>query len=137
MLLWDPSPLFFKGLENLGEVPVAWKLANVVPIFKKGKKEDPGNCRPVSLNSVHGKIMEKVILGVPEKQLRDNAVIGHSQHGFTMGKSCLINLTSFYDKVTHLLDQGKQADVVVLDFSKVFDTVCHHILLDKICPADS
>lgn len=39
------------------------------------------------------KIMEKIVLGVTEKQLKDNAVIG--QHGFMSGKSCSIN---FYDK---------------------------------------
>lgn len=87
-----------------GEVPVNWKLANVIPIFKKGKNEEPGNYRPLSLTSVPGKIMEKVILGDVEKHLRPNAVIGHSQHGFTSGKSCLTNLNSFYSKVTHLVD---------------------------------
>jgi len=49
-------------------------LANI-PIFRKDKKKDYGNCRPVSLTSVPGKIMEKVILGFIEKHLRDNAVI--------------------------------------------------------------
>jgi len=51
-----------------------------------------------------GKIIEKVILGITEKHLKDNAVIGHSQLGFIKGKSCLMNLISFYDKVTHLAD---------------------------------
>ena len=32
-----------------GEVLEDWKRATMVPIFKKGKKEDPGNYRPVSL----------------------------------------------------------------------------------------
>ncbi|TRZ08055.1 hypothetical protein HGM15179_019054 [Zosterops borbonicus] len=32
-----------------GEVPDAWKLANVMPIHKKCQKEDPGNYRPVIL----------------------------------------------------------------------------------------
>ncbi|KAK4807096.1 hypothetical protein QYF61_018437 [Mycteria americana] len=96
------------------EVPVDWKLANVIPIFKKGKKEDPGNHRPVSHTSVPGKIMEKIILGVIEKHLKDNAVIGQSQHGFTRGKSCLTNLISFYDKVTRLVDEGKAVDVGIL-----------------------
>ena len=42
--------------------------------------------------------------------------------------SCLINLISFYDWVTKLVDEGKAVDVVYLDFSKAFDMVSHSIL---------
>ncbi|KAK4832552.1 hypothetical protein QYF61_024052 [Mycteria americana] len=48
------------------------------------------------------------------------------------GRSCLTNLISFYDKVTCLVDEGKAVDVVYLEFSKVFDTVSHNILLVKL-----
>ena len=53
-----------------------------------------------------GKIMEKIIFEVTEIHLGDNAVMGHNQHGFTNGRSCLTNLVSSYDKITHLVDQG-------------------------------
>ena len=69
-------------------------LNSALPIFKKGKKEDPDNYRPVSLTSVPGKIMEKVILGVNEKHLRDNTVTGHNQHRFTSAK-VLLNQFNF------------------------------------------
>ncbi|KAJ7428255.1 RNA-directed DNA polymerase from mobile element jockey-like protein [Pitangus sulphuratus] len=114
------------------EVPDDWKLVNFVLIFKKGKKEDPRNYRPVSLILVPGKVMEKIILGVIKKHLEDNAVISHSEQGFMKGKSCLLNLISFSDKVTQLVDQEKPADVIFLDFCKTFDTVSHRILLDKM-----
>ena len=46
----------------------------------------------------------------------------------------MFNLISFYDKVTHLVDQEGTADVIVLDFSKAFDTVSHTVLLDQMSP---
>lgn len=48
------------------------------------------------------------------------------------GKSCLSNLICFYDKVTHLDDQGEPVDVIFQDFSKGFDTVSRNVLLDKL-----
>jgi len=51
------------------EVPEDWRKANVTAIFKKGKKEDPGNYRPVSLTFISGKVMEQLILDVISKQV--------------------------------------------------------------------
>jgi len=81
-------------------VPEDWRKANVTPIFKKGKKEDPGNYRPVSLTSIPGKVMEQLIPDVIIKQVVEKNFIRSSQHGFTKGKSCLTNLIAFYDGMT-------------------------------------
>ena len=48
------------------------------------------------------------------------------------GRSCLTNMISFSDKMTRLVDEGKAVSVVYLDFSKVFDTVLHNILVEKL-----
>ncbi|KAJ7422846.1 RNA-directed DNA polymerase from mobile element jockey-like protein [Pitangus sulphuratus] len=127
-----PLLLIFEESWESREVSADWKLVNIVLIFKKGKKEDPDNYRPVSLTSVPGKVMEKIVLGSIEKNLQANTVTGYRQHGYTRGKSCLSNLISFYVKVTNSADQGKLVDVIFLDFSKTFNTVSHRILLDKM-----
>lgn len=90
----------------LQEFPAGWKLGTVL-IFQKGKKEDPGTHRPVSLISVPSKITEKMILGSIGRHLENNTVIGHSS---MRGKSCLSSLISFHNRVSHLADQGKPGD---------------------------
>ena len=82
------------------------RLANVMDIFKKGRKDDPGSYRPISITLVPGKVMERIISGTIMDQLKVNQGIRPSQHRFTNGRSCLTNLISFYDKVTRLVDEG-------------------------------
>ncbi|XP_064355822.1 E3 ubiquitin-protein ligase KCMF1-like [Dromaius novaehollandiae] len=130
-----PPSVIFERTWRTGEVPEDWKKANVTPVFKKGKKEDPGNYKPVSLTSTPGKVMEQLILDAISKHVEDKKLIRSSQHGFTKGKSCLTNLIAFYDGMTGWVDEGRAVDVVYLDFRKAFDTVSHNILIGVSCDA--
>jgi len=128
----EPLSIIFERSWRTGEVPEDRRKASFSPIFKKGKKEDPWNYRPVSLTSIPGKVMEQFILEVINKQVQEKKVIRSSQLGFTKGKSCLTNLTAFYDDMAGWVDERRALDVVYLDFSKAFDTVSHNILLGKL-----
>uniref|UniRef100_K7EWB4 Reverse transcriptase domain-containing protein n=1 Tax=Pelodiscus sinensis TaxID=13735 RepID=K7EWB4_PELSI len=128
----EPLAIIFEKSWRSGEIPDDWKKANVVPIFKKGKKDDPGNYRSVSLTSVPRKIMEGILKEPILRHLEERKVIRNSQHGFTKGKSCLTNLISFYDEVTGSVDVGKAVDVIYLDFGKAFVMVSHNILASKL-----
>ena len=128
------SPLAMIWRESLdsGSIPDLLKSANIVPIHKGGCKGTPKNYRPVALTSHLIKVFEKVLRAHIVAYMEDNSLFNPHQHGFRAGRSCLSQLVAHLDNIIYQLEQGKNVDVVYLDFSKAFDKVDFAITLKKL-----
>jgi hypothetical protein len=113
-------------------LPVQWKTASVVPIYKKGDRTEALNYRPVSLTSSPCKIMESLLVDKLRPLLDGLDITLPTQHGFMKGRSCFTNLLSVYHKWISELDDGNSIDVVYLDFEKCFDKISHSKLIYKL-----
>ncbi len=61
-------------------LPCDWKLANVVPVYKKDNKEHMENYRPISLLSLISKALERCVFNKIKDHVFDQ--INDGQHGF-------------------------------------------------------
>ena len=127
-----PLKIIFESSLSSAQIPDDWKNARVVPIPKKGSRAVAGNYRPVSLTSTVCKLLERIMRSKLMDHLIENKIINLSQHGFMSDRSCQTNLLEFLDKITKMLDEGKAADVIYLDYSKAFDKICHSKLITKL-----
>ena len=57
-----PLSYVYKISYNSGYIPNEWKLANVVPVFKKGNKSKVENYRPISLTCLVMKVFERIVV---------------------------------------------------------------------------
>jgi Reverse transcriptase (RNA-dependent DNA polymerase) len=126
-LAWPLAKVMRSSLQE-GAVLEDWRTANVMPIFKKGKRSDPGNYRPVSLTSVVCRLMESLVKDQIVSHLERNGLIRATQHSFMRGKLCTTNLLAFLEKITTAVDEVGTADVVYKDFG----TVPHKRLKKKL-----
>jgi hypothetical protein len=58
-------------------------------------------------------------------------ILHNFQHGIRKLRSCETQLIEFIDDVIQNLDDGKQTDVIIMDFPKAFDKVSHYLLMHK------
>ena len=123
--------IFQQSLDT-GTLPRDWKNANVCPIFKKGNKHMASNYRPVSLTSVCCKILEHIICKHILNHLDKHNILTSLQHGFRSNHSCESQLVITMHDIMQNFDNKKQTDLIILDFSKAFDTVPHNKLLFKL-----
>ena len=100
------------------KVPDIWKVGHISAIHKSGSRSKAENYRPISLTSVPGKIMERLMRDQIVDHMTKNNFFSPEQHGFIKGKSCNTQSLEFLEDLTEALDAGKDADVIYLDFQK-------------------
>ena len=129
------SPFLCKLINDCfskGVYPNCLKIAEVIPIFKKGDCREASNYRPISILSQFHKILEKLIYSCIIKFIEKNDLLCENQFGFRKNSSNIFAINSIYDKFINNIDQNLYTCCLFLDLSKAFDTIDHGILLDKL-----
>ena len=108
-------------------LPQDFKDVLIIPIYKnKGDHKDCGNYRGISLLSIAGKIMGKVI----QSRLSEIAesVLTESQCGFRQNRSTIDMVFSLRQIQEKAIEQRRELYMVFVDFRKAFDTVDRRLL---------
>ena len=120
------ATLFNRSFDS-SSFPTDWKLALVVPIFKKGAKDLPGNYRPISLLPILSKVLEKIVHKKIVRFLRP--WLSPNQSGFKEADGTSLQLMRIVQEWSTAVDQGKYVGTVFFDLCKAFDRVWHRGLL--------
>ncbi len=84
----------YRRLYATGKIPEDWIRANIVAMFKNGRKSEASNYRPISLTHVRCKILEHIINSIMS-HAQDHNIIYDLQHGFRDKCSCETQLLGF------------------------------------------
>ncbi|KAK2189426.1 hypothetical protein NP493_107g07014 [Ridgeia piscesae] len=131
-VLAPPLTAIFNNSLREGVLPVEWKMANVIPLPKTSPPVSiEKDIRPISLTPIAAKVFESIIMKWVDETIE--AEIDAKQFGGISGTSTtdvLVELVHMWYKATDKLNSYVR--VVMLDFSKAFDLINHHLLLNKL-----
>ena len=88
-----PLTLIFED-QLKGIFPDKWKLANVIPAYKKESKNIVNNYRPISLLPIYEKVFERLLFNSLFFHFYENKLFTECQSGFLPGDSCVSQLLS-------------------------------------------
>ena len=123
--------LFNESLES-GQFPDIMKLANVVPLYKSGKKYIPTNYRPISLLITMSEVLEKIMYSRTYTFLNETGQLYCGQYGFRKNHSCEHAVQELVDNALKGMERKEYTIAIYLDLSKAFDTLEHDVLLKKM-----
>ena len=128
----DSLTLIFNQAITLSSFPDEWKIARVIPLYKNGQRNIPGNYRPISVLPAISKIMERILYDQLYSYLTTFELLSDSQFGFRKSHSTASALLDCTNEWYVNLDRKMFNLVVLIDLKKAFDTVDHQILLRKL-----
>nr|CAI5851761.1 unnamed protein product [Callosobruchus analis] len=111
--------------------PFSWRQPVVIPLPKINNPTAYSDLRPISLLPILSKVFEKLVYNQLKQYCFENSIIPVNQSGFKAGNSTTTTLLKVTDDIVRALDKSQAAALVLLDFSKAFDTINHPLLISK------
>lgn len=112
--------------------PTSWKEGIIRPIPKIPSPKEPKDLRPITILTTLSKVLEKVIYKQLIQFLEKENKIPDIQSGFRRNRSTTTALLSITDDILRNIDKSEVTSLVLLDFSRAFDTLNHELLLAKM-----
>ncbi|XP_061472647.1 uncharacterized protein LOC133380093 [Rhineura floridana] len=131
---WAPIlAALFTAIDQSICIPDDWQMAIVVPIYKKGKRADPSNYRPISLLSVISRLYTSHLLEKLSSWLDDENLLADEQAGFRSGRSTVdqgLVLQHLVEKYSS--PKGGALFTAFIDLKSAFDLVSRERLWEKL-----
>ena len=130
--LVTPLTIVFNRSITEGVFPSIMKTAIVTPLYKSGAKSLNTNYRPISLLMTISKILEKLMHNRTYNFLVQTNQIYQSQYGFRKKHSCEHAIQELLGTILKGFEKNEYTCAIFLDLSKAFDSLEHHVLLEKL-----
>ena len=126
--------ILFQKSWNDGKLPDIWKSANVKFLAKPGKDSyyTGSSYRPISLTSVLGKCMERIIHARLYAFAEHHKILDSEQDGFRKFRGTTHSLLRFSQSVLSGFSEQKATLATFIDMEKAFDSVWRDGLLFKL-----
>nr|AAZ15237.1 reverse transcriptase [Aedes aegypti] len=131
-LVLAPLSHIFNNIIESCVYPQVWKLTKIIPFRKKSNVCSLNNLRPISIISAISKAFERILKNQICCFIHENNMLSSLQSGYRSGHSTKTAMLKVCDDIGVVLDRDSKVVLVLLDFSKAFDTISHSIMCHKL-----
>ena len=126
-LITNLHNLFNKVFE-IGYFPERWTEGHIIPIFKKGDKNEASNYRGSTLLSTIVKLFTRILNNQLSNWSEEYSIYVEAQADFRKGMGTSDNIFVLNNLITHCLNYNNKLYCAFVDFTKAFDFVVRDIL---------
>lgn len=112
--------------------PQSWKKAKTFPVHKRTRFCNLEDFRAINVLPILSKVLEILLRDQLLVFLRQYNLLTRHQSGFRSGHSTTTALLKVSHDIARALDRMEVAVLLLLDFSKAFDSVDHVLLVNKL-----
>ena len=124
--------IIYNKIYESGVYPESWCKGLIVPIHKRGDRNDTNNYRGTMLISVFAKLFSLILRNRLNTWCEDNEVLNEFQFGFRVGRSTSDGIFILHSLVQHVLKDNGKLYCAFIDYEKAIDTVIHEALWLKL-----